>query len=61
MGTKDRTSNRVQGARGRVKEATGGITGNRKLKDEGKMDQGKAEMKDNLEDAGYKVADAVTR
>jgi uncharacterized protein YjbJ (UPF0337 family) len=61
MSTKDRASNRARDAKGRVKETAGGITGNRDLKNKGVMDQAKAEMKESLEDAGYKVKDTVTR
>ncbi len=38
MGTKDRASNRAQDAKGRIKEATGSITGNDDLKNNGKTD-----------------------
>jgi uncharacterized protein YjbJ (UPF0337 family) len=54
MSTKDGASNRAQDAKGRVKEAAGTITGNRDLKKKGVTDHAKAEMKKNLEDAGYK-------
>jgi uncharacterized protein YjbJ (UPF0337 family) len=60
MSTKDRALNRAQDAKDRVKEAAGTITDNRDLKNKGVTDQAKAEMKKNLEDAGYKVKDAVT-
>jgi len=60
MGTKDRASNRTD-AKGQTEEAVGRITGNRDLKNEDTTEQAKAEMKKNLEDAGYKVKDAVTR
>jgi uncharacterized protein YjbJ (UPF0337 family) len=60
MRKKDTASNRAQDAKDRVKEAAGTITGDRDLKNKGKLDQAKAEMKKNLEDAGYKVKDAVT-
>jgi uncharacterized protein YjbJ (UPF0337 family) len=60
MSTKDRASNRAQDAKGRLKEAAGSIACNRDLKNKGVTDQAKAEMKKNLEDAGYKVKDAVT-
>ena len=60
MSTEDRASNRAQDAKGRIKEAAGIITGNRDLENKGKTDQAKAEMKKNLEDAWYKVQDAVT-
>jgi uncharacterized protein YjbJ (UPF0337 family) len=64
MGTKDRASNRVQDAKGRVKEAAGSITGNRDLTNKGKTDQAKAGMKnegEDLKDAAHKVKHAVTR
>jgi uncharacterized protein YjbJ (UPF0337 family) len=54
MSTKDRASNRDQDAKGRVEEAAGTIRGNRDLEKKGVTDQAKAEMKKNLEDAGYK-------
>jgi uncharacterized protein YjbJ (UPF0337 family) len=60
VSNEDRASNRAQDAKGRVKEAAGSITGNRDLENEGVTDQAKAEMKKNLEDAGYKVKGAVT-
>jgi uncharacterized protein YjbJ (UPF0337 family) len=60
MGTKDRASNRAQEAKGRAKEAAGSMTGNRDLKNKGVSDQAKAEMKESLEDAGYKVKGAAT-
>jgi uncharacterized protein YjbJ (UPF0337 family) len=60
MSATDRPSNRVQNAKGRVKEATGSITGNRDHKNKGVTDQAKAGMKKNLEDAGYSVKGAVT-
>jgi len=60
MSAKDRASNRAQDAKGRVKEAAGSITGNRDLKNKGVTDQAKAEMKESLEDVGYKVKGAVT-
>ena len=64
MGTKDRASNRAQDVKGRVKEAAGRITGNRRLKNKGKTDQAKAEMKnsgEDLKDAAHKVKDAATK
>jgi len=60
MGTKDRTSNRAEDAKGRVKEAADTIAGKRDLKNKGVSDQAKAGMKESLEDAGYKVKGAVT-
>jgi uncharacterized protein YjbJ (UPF0337 family) len=64
MGTKDRASNRAQDAKGRVKEAAGTITGNDDLKNKGKTDQAKAELKntgEDLKDAAGKVKDAFTK
>ena len=46
----------VDTAKGRVKEAAGAVTGNSKLKNEGRVDQAKGSAKDAVD----KVADAVT-
>ena len=43
-------------AKGRVKEAAGSLTGDRSLKNEGKVDQAKATLKDKVD----KAADALT-
>ncbi len=43
-------------AKGRVKEAAGALTGNQRLKDEGRVDQAKGSVKDAVD----KVADALT-
>jgi uncharacterized protein YjbJ (UPF0337 family) len=59
MGTKDQASNRTQDAKARVRKAAGSIAGNRDLKDKGVTDQAKAEMKESLEDAGYKAKGAA--
>ncbi|MGO9857639.1 MAG: CsbD family protein [Acidimicrobiales bacterium] len=63
MGTKDRASNAAQDTKGRVKEAAGSITGNDDLKNKGKVDQAKAELKnagEDLKDAAGKVKDTLT-
>ena len=63
MGTKDRASNAAQDTKGRVKEAAGNITGNDDLKNKGKVDQAKAELKnagEDLKDAAGKVKDTLT-
>jgi hypothetical protein len=60
MSTKDRGSNGTQDPKGRVTKAVGRITD---LENKSTTDQVKAGMKTakkNLEDAGYKVKDAVT-
>jgi uncharacterized protein YjbJ (UPF0337 family) len=46
----------VDDAKGRAKEAVGDVTGDDKLKREGKVDQGKGKVKDAVD----KVADKVT-
>jgi uncharacterized protein YjbJ (UPF0337 family) len=45
--------------KGRAKEAAGDITDNDSLKREGKVDQGKAEVKDKVGHAADKIGDAV--
>ena len=48
-------------AKGRVKEATGNLTGDDDLKNEGKIDQATGTVKDKVGDAADKVKDTVTR
>jgi uncharacterized protein YjbJ (UPF0337 family) len=50
------TDKNVDEAKGRVKEAAGSLTGDKKLKNEGRVDQTKAKIKDGVD----KVADKVT-
>jgi uncharacterized protein YjbJ (UPF0337 family) len=50
------TDKNVDKAGGRVKEAAGALTGNKKLKNEGRADQAKGSVKDAVD----KVADTVT-
>jgi uncharacterized protein YjbJ (UPF0337 family) len=46
----------IDTAIGRVKEAAGALTGNRRLKEEGRVDQAKGSVKQAVD----KVADALT-
>jgi uncharacterized protein YjbJ (UPF0337 family) len=46
-------------AKGRVKEATGDLTGDKDLQREGKVDQATGEVKDKVGDAADKVKDVV--
>ena len=48
-------------AKGRVKEATGDLTGDKGLKREGKVDRATDEVKDKVGDASDKAKDAVNR
>jgi uncharacterized protein YjbJ (UPF0337 family) len=50
------TDKHVDEGKGRVKEAAGSLTGNRSLKNEGKVDRGKATIKDQVD----KVADTLS-
>jgi uncharacterized protein YjbJ (UPF0337 family) len=64
MSTKDRASNKVQDAKGKVKETVGSAVGNKDLEEKGKLDQIKAGLKDageDLKDAAEHVKDAVTK
>jgi len=47
--------------KGRVKEAGGALTGNEKLKREGKVDQAAGKVKQAAENAVEKVKDAIKR
>jgi uncharacterized protein YjbJ (UPF0337 family) len=57
MATKDKVKNSAQVTKGKIKESTGKITGNTKLKHDGKMDQ----MKGNVKQSGEKVKDALRK
>ena len=46
---------------GRVKEATGTLTGDDGLKNEGKVDQASASVKDKVGDAADKAKDLLSR
>jgi uncharacterized protein YjbJ (UPF0337 family) len=46
----------VDEAKGRIKEAAGSLTGDKDLKNEGKVDQAKSSVKDGVD----KVADKLT-
>ena len=46
-------------AKGRAKEAAGDLTGDRELKNEGKVDRATGKMKDAVGDVGDKVKDVV--
>jgi uncharacterized protein YjbJ (UPF0337 family) len=50
------TNASIDKAIGRVKEAVGALTGNKRMKDEGRVDQAKGSVKN----AGDNVDDAVT-
>jgi uncharacterized protein YjbJ (UPF0337 family) len=45
--------------KGRAKEAAGDLTDNERLEREGKVDQGKAEVKDKVGKATDKIGDAI--
>jgi uncharacterized protein YjbJ (UPF0337 family) len=45
----------VDDAKGRAKEAVGDVTGDDKLKSEGKVDRGKGKVKDAVDNAADKV------
>jgi uncharacterized protein YjbJ (UPF0337 family) len=52
-------SNAKEDLKGRAKEAVGDVTGNDRLKREGKTDQASATVKDKVEGAVGKVEEAV--
>jgi len=56
MSGEDKISNKVQEAKGEVKERVGGATGDEDLQAEGAADK----TKSNLKQAGEKVKDAFT-
>ena len=52
---------KIDQAKGRVKEAAGDVTGDKDLKREGKVDRVAGEAKEKVGDAVDKVKDAVHR
>jgi uncharacterized protein YjbJ (UPF0337 family) len=62
MGAEDKISNKAEDLGGKAKQSVGGLTGDRDMQDEGRMDQAKAAAKDageKLKDAGHKLKDAA--
>ena len=57
MTTTDKVKNSAQQAKGRVKEATGKVTGNDSLEAKGKADR----VKGDLKQAGEKVKEAFKK
>ena len=53
------TSGKTDELKGRVKEAAGALTGDKKLKHEGQTDQAVGKVKQNAEKVIDKVRDAV--
>jgi uncharacterized protein YjbJ (UPF0337 family) len=49
----------IDEAKGRAKEATGDLTGDDKLKREGKVDRATSSVKDKIGDAADKVKDTI--
>ena len=50
---------KAEDTKGRIKEAGGALTGDDSLKNEGKVDQASASVKDKVGDAADKVKDAL--
>lgn len=50
---------KIDEAKGRVKEAAGDLTDDDRLKDEGKVDKASASIKEKVDDVADKVKDAV--
>jgi uncharacterized protein YjbJ (UPF0337 family) len=48
-------------AKGRVKEAAGDLSGDRSLKNEGKVDRASGGVKDKVGDAADKVKDTIRK
>ncbi|TMA78040.1 MAG: CsbD family protein [Deltaproteobacteria bacterium] len=55
------TTGKMDQAKGRIKEAAGALTGDRRLKREGKIDQTAGKAKDTVTKAADKVKRAVNR
>ncbi len=55
------TEKQTDEAKGRVKEATGSLTGDDSLKNEGKTDQAKSSVKDAVDKLSDRAKDALDR
>jgi uncharacterized protein YjbJ (UPF0337 family) len=53
------TDKNVDKAKGRAKEAAGALTGDRQLKNEGRVDQAKSSVKNAVDSVADKLAGAV--
>jgi uncharacterized protein YjbJ (UPF0337 family) len=53
------TDGSVDTTKGRVKKAAGELTGDERLKDEGRVDKASGAVKDKVGDAADKVKDAI--
>ena len=54
-------SGKTDKVKGRIKEAAGALTGNDKLREEGKKDQAVGEVKEAVQTVADKVKNAVTK
>jgi uncharacterized protein YjbJ (UPF0337 family) len=54
-------SENVDEAKGRVKEATGDLTDDERLKKEGKVDRAQSDVKEKVGEVADKVKDALRR
>lgn len=59
MGIADDAQNKAEDLKGRAKEATGAVTGDEDLKNEGKAEQGLAAAKEKVTEAADKVKEGV--
>lgn len=57
MSASDKAENKLDNAKGKIKEGVGNVTGDDELKAKGKKDQSKSDLKQ----AGEKVKDAFNR
>jgi uncharacterized protein YjbJ (UPF0337 family) len=54
-------SGKVDRAKGRVKEAVGALTGDRKLKRQGKIDQAAGDVKDATEEVVDRIKNSLNK
>jgi uncharacterized protein YjbJ (UPF0337 family) len=51
----------IDKVKGKIKQAAGGLTGSKKLVDEGRVDEAKGKAKGALEDVKHAVKEAVRK
>lgn len=59
MGINDDAQNKADELKGRAKEAAGAVTGDEDLKQEGRAEQGLAEVREKVTDAADKVKQGI--
>ncbi|MGH3912377.1 MAG: CsbD family protein [Pseudonocardiaceae bacterium] len=61
MGYDDKTSNKIDEGAGKLKETAGQVTGDEEMRQEGKADKNKAQLKDKAQDLADKAKETFKK